>query len=124
MPTIKAFTLAAKKKQLNIVFDKKHSKYNLDLSYEYIRICSPLDGIDVPHVKTIVAHKKSVQLTNIESVGKHGYRFIFDDNHSALYSGEYLLMITNEQEQRWQHYLFELKKSGFSREATIDITQL
>ena len=63
-------------------------------------------------------------LSAIENVGKHGYRFIFDDLHSAIYSTEYLNLLIIEHEQRWQYYLTELKASGHSREAIINITQL
>jgi DUF971 family protein len=63
-------------------------------------------------------------LTAIESVGKHGHRLIFDDQHSAIYTSEYIALLIKEYSQRWEGYLLELKASGHSREATIDITQL
>ena len=93
------------------------------LHFEYLRVFTPAMNSS-PKKQTLVTHKKSVNLLAIESVGKHGYRFIFDDQHSAIYTFEYLLILSKEYEQRWQHYLTELKASGHSREAIINITQL
>ncbi|MBL4821985.1 MAG: DUF971 domain-containing protein [Colwellia sp.] len=91
------------------------------LSFEYLRVFSPTaDG----QKRALVSHKKSVKLTTVENVGKHGYRLTFDDQHFAIYSADYLELLIKEYEQRWQHYLSELKASGHSREAMINITQL
>ncbi|MFT7008517.1 MAG: DUF971 family protein [Colwellia sp.] len=91
------------------------------LSFEYLRVFTPTTG---KKQQALVSHKKSITLTAIENVGKHGYRFAFDDGHSAIYSSDYLELLINEQDQRWQHYLDELKASGHSREVMINITQL
>jgi len=72
----------------------------------------------------VTSHKKNVLLTHIESVAKHGYRLIFDDGHSAIFSEEYIQTLALEYESRWKNYLDELKISGHSREAMIDIKQL
>ncbi len=93
-----------------------------ELSFEYLRISSP-QAIN-SKTATVEAHKKQVQLMAIEAVGKHGYRFIFDDSHSAIYPVKYLEVLALEKEQRWQQYLAQLKASGHSREAMIDIQQL
>ncbi len=92
------------------------------LNFEYLRVFPPTT--DNHQKQALVSHKKEVKLTTIESVGKHGYRFIFDDQHSAIYSSNYLELLIKEYDQRWQHYLNELKTSGHSREAMINITQL
>ncbi|WP_114326801.1 gamma-butyrobetaine hydroxylase-like domain-containing protein [Candidatus Colwellia aromaticivorans] len=91
------------------------------LSFEYLRVFSPTTGNKQP---ALVSHKKSIMLTTLENVGKHGYRLTFDDQHSAIYSSDYLEQLIKEHDQRWQHYLSELKASGHSREAMINITQL
>lgn len=91
------------------------------LSFEYLRVFTPTTG---NKQQALVSHKKSITLTTIENVGKHGYRLTFDDQHSAIYSLEYLELLIKEHDHRWQHYLSELKASGHSREATINITQL
>lgn len=91
------------------------------LSFEYLRVFTPSTGNKQP---SLITHKKSITLIRIENVGKHGYRLTFDDQHSAIYSSDYIELLTKEYEQRWQHYLGELKASGHSREAMINFTQL
>ena len=93
------------------------------LSFEYLRVFPPnLEG--PTQQKQLITNKKLVSITAIESVGKHGYRFIFDDQFSAIYPADYLMVLIKEQKQRWQHYLEEMKASGHSREAIINVTQL
>ncbi len=93
------------------------------LSFEYLRVFTPT--ISSPSKQTpLVTHKKMIMLVAIENVGKHGYRLVFDDQHSAIYSAEYLALLIKEYEQRWLHYLTEIQASGHSREAMINITQL
>jgi len=124
---IKRFTLNNHQKKLTIAFSDDQS---FELSFEYLRVLSPQKS----KKNTIEAHQKQVQLILIENVGKHGFRFIFDDQHaanqqsanqhSAIYSSEYLTLLCQEYEQRWQQYLHELQALGYSREAMINITQL
>lgn len=116
---IDRFTLNQSQKTLTIAFNQEQT---FTLSFEYLRVFSP-------HTKkkksdTIEAHKIQVRLIAIEAVGKHGYRLIFDDNHSEIYSVNYLYEIAVGHEARWQDYLAQLKLSGHSREATINIKQL
>jgi DUF971 family protein len=122
MLNIKRFSLQPKQAKLAIDFSNKIMSV---LNYEYIRVFSPLDGFNSPaKKKTFIAHKQQVQLIAIESVAQHGYRFIFNDQHSAIYSVEYLKDLCKNEQKLWQEYLAELKKSGHTREATISITQL
>jgi len=93
----------------------------VQLSCEYLRVFTPITS-NKP--QALVSHKKSIKLTTIENVGKHGYRLVFDDQHSAIYTSDYLELLIKEHVQRWQHYLSELKASGHSRETMINITQL
>jgi DUF971 family protein len=116
MLTISRFIIHTKQQQLAWQFS---SKEICQLPFEYLRVCSPLNS-----AKQLVAHKKAVQLIRIESVGKHGYRLIFDDGHSAIYSIAYLGELFNNQRSRWAQYLEQLQQSGQSREAKIDIRQL
>lgn len=113
---IKRFLINTSEKSITIDFIHGDTAC---LSFEYLRVFTPM-----AKQNALVSHKKHVVLTSIENVGKYGYRFIFDDQHSAIYSTEYLIVLINEYAQRWQHYLAELKTSGHSREATINITQL
>lgn len=116
---IEGFTLNQPEKHLTIAFSRKKT---FQLSFEYLRVFSP-QTIE-SKTAAVEAHKKQVRLLVIEAVGKHGYRFIFDDNHSAIYSFSYLEALALEQKQRWQQYLAQLKASGHSREAMINIKQL
>jgi len=106
---------------INIIMSKAVKGKNAQLSFEYLRVFSPITG---NKQQVLVSHKKSVILTAIENVGKHGYRLLFDDQHSEIYSSDYLALLIKEQDQRWQYYLAELKDSGQSREPMINITQL
>lgn len=117
---IKKFIINKNEKQLTINF---FSGKPACVSFEYLRVFTPKVAGSSKQ-QALVTHKKSIVLSAIENVGKHGYRFTFDDQHSAIYSAEYLLVLVNEHKQRWQHYLAELKSSAHSREAIINITQL
>lgn len=115
---ITGFNINNADNNLTITFNKSKVA---QLSFEYLRVFPP----NTDNTKqALVAHKKSIKLSSIENVGKHGYRLIFDDQHSAIYSSDYLELLIKEHDQRWQHYLSELKDSGHSREVTINITQL
>ncbi len=120
---IKKFTLNKVKHILTIEFiGKKAKSATIDFSFEFLRVFSPTPANNKQ--TPLVCHKKQVKLITIEPVGKHGYRFIFDDEHSEIYDSEYLLRIAEQQTQLWQQYLAAIKQSGHSREAMIDITQL
>jgi len=106
--------------------DVKAKINDAQLSFEYLRISSPEASgqKNKSGVAQVTCHKKGVALINIESVAKHGYRLIFDDGHQAIYSDEYLQILTTEFDVRWPQYLADLKTSGHSREAMIDFKQL
>ena len=127
MSNIQQFTCNSAAASLAILFDN-NAKVNtqaIELSYEYLRVFAPTDDKGQPTGLTPkVYHKKQVQLLNIESVGKHGYRFIFDDQHSNIYSVDYLHVLAVEYPQRWQHYLQSTKNAINSREATIEIKEV
>ena len=120
------FVIDNNQHSLTIKFAASKASENTELSFEYLRISSPANS--AKKLKSgqvaITSHKKAVLLVNIESVAKHGYRLIFDDDHSAIYSEEYLQVLAVEYKVRWPQYLAELKASGHSREAMIDIKQL
>jgi len=118
--SIKNFGINTNKKSITIDFINGDTAC---LSFEYLRISTPKTNNQAKQ-PTLVTNKKLVTLAAIENVAKHGYRFVFDDQHNAIYTAKYLTLLTKEHEQRWQHYLTELKASGHSREAIINITQL
>jgi len=123
MQKITHFSLNNKANSLQLTFEQTG---NIQLTYEYLRVYStqaektPAQGQE----SQFVFHKKQVKLLNIEAVGKHGYRFIFDDNHKAIYSETYLLTLYNEHRQRWQAYLAETNASANSREASIQFKEV
>lgn len=119
MVKIERFILKQAEQKLSIYLVKDQL---IELTFEYLRVFSP-QSVNKKN-PTVEAHKKNIQLIAIESVGKHGFRLIFDDEHSAIYSAEYLELLALEYTERWQHYLAQLKASGHSREAMINITQL
>ena len=99
--------------------------FQQSLSYEFLRVYSPLEQTSVKgKPKPPVSHKKMVKLIAIESVGKHGFRFIFDDQHVAIYGQQLLQEYAHNKSRLWQQYSDALKLSGHSREAMIDIKQL
>ncbi|MBU2870129.1 gamma-butyrobetaine hydroxylase-like domain-containing protein [Colwellia sp. E2M01] len=106
------------------VGSNRENQQGAELSFEYLRISSPNELAKKAKQGQVVCHKKEVNLSRIESVAKHGYRFIFDDEHSAIYSEDYIQTLIAEQDSRWQSYLVELKASGHSRETMIDFKQL
>ncbi|PKH85538.1 gamma-butyrobetaine hydroxylase-like domain-containing protein [Colwellia sp. Bg11-28] len=111
---------------LTVEFSANENITSTQLSFEYLRISSDANSAKKNKAGQIqvTSHKKNVLLISIESVAKHGYRLIFDDEHSAIFSEEYLQTLALEYETRWQTYLSALKDSGHSREAMIDFKQL
>lgn len=117
---------------LSVLFDEsafgsveQDSSNAIDLSFEYLRVFAPTDDKgQAIGLTPKIYHKKQVQLLKIESVGKHGHRFIFNDGHSNIYSGDYLQRLAAEYQQRWQQYLQSANTAINSREATIEITEL
>ncbi|TWX68629.1 DUF971 domain-containing protein [Colwellia demingiae] len=111
---------------LTIEFSANENIANTQLSFEYLRISSDANSAKKNKAGQVqvTSHKKNVLLVNIESVAKHGYRLIFNDGHSAIFSEEFIQTLALEYETRWQDYLSELKDSGHSREAMIDFKQL
>lgn len=122
---VSQFIFDNSQQQLTLVLSGADGLVRKQLSFEYLRISSPEKSPTKPNTpQAIISHKKDVLLINIESVGKHGYRLIFNDSHSAIYGEDYLEIIAVNYDDRWQQYLSALKTSGHSREAMIDIKQV
>ncbi|MGL1957040.1 MAG: gamma-butyrobetaine hydroxylase-like domain-containing protein [Colwellia sp.] len=121
--TIKQFTLNQASKNLTIIVSNKETDREVELSFEYLRIFPMVEGNSKEN-KSLITHKKQVRLVTVEVVGKHGYRLLFDDQFSAIYSAKYLMILAEQYSQRWESYLSDIKASGHSREAMINITQL
>lgn len=125
---IKHFTLNKDAKQLEIQLSNAENdsttQSRLNCSFEFLRVFSPSEWQKIQPEMPTVFHKKHVQLNTIESVGKHGYRFIFDDGHSDLFTPEYMENITKQHDALWDAYLAKTNNAGNNREQAIDITQL
>ncbi len=95
------------------------------LSFEFLRVYSPIEKTTVKgQPKPPVSHKKQVQILAIEPVAKHGYRIVFDDQHTAIYSALLLNEYAHNKNRLWQEYLTALKLTGHSREAMIEFKQV
>lgn len=113
------FSIDKKAKSLRVDL---FSGQSLNLSFEYLRVCSPAEA--QAKNSQLVAHKKLVMLAIIESVGKHGYRFVFDDGHHAIYPADYLLNLAESYETRWTEYLQQIEQSPLSREPSINFKEV
>lgn len=128
MQTISKFTLYSEQATLEVKLNQGSSQTNdlLSLPYEYLRIFSPSELKKVHSNKKPstpltpqVFHKKNVQISAIEPVGKHGHRFIFDDGFSDIYSTLELVELSTNYNDYWTQYLNGLTATQ-SREESIN----
>lgn len=129
MLKIKAFTFDNQQNQLQVSLASKDDKLTdtWTFSFEFLRVIPfPVQPNQAgkEQAQKVPAHKKAVKLISIESVGKHGHRFVFDDEHHTIYSLDQLSLLHQQADILWQQYLDALSASGHSREAMIDIVQL
>ncbi|MGJ8691567.1 MAG: gamma-butyrobetaine hydroxylase-like domain-containing protein [Thalassotalea sp.] len=117
MSKITRFTLQTSSNSLLFNFENGEQG---QLSYEYLRVIPAL--LTAPNKPT--ANKKSVQVYGIENVGKHGYRFIFNDSHSYLLTNDDLNDLISNEQKYWQQYNESLTAAKMTREAKIDILNL
>ena len=128
MTNISKFTLNADQDILEISLKDSSTEQSkpLSLSCEYLRIFSPSEcqkshSAKAPTPNNIpqVFHKKNVQLSHIEPLGKHGHRFIFNDGFNDIYSTTHLLELANKFDENWALYLNGLTSTN-SREESIN----
>ncbi|TWX55276.1 gamma-butyrobetaine hydroxylase-like domain-containing protein [Colwellia hornerae] len=115
------FTLDRKQKKLTLNVDSNHQ---LNFSFEYLRVFSPVEtktknGVKIPEV----FHKKEVQLTDIEPLGKYGHRLVFDDKHSAIFTDQTFKNLFDSYDVNWQNYCRSLTTSQ-NREASISFVEV
>lgn len=61
--------------------------------------------------------KRDVAIMAVEPVGHYAIKLTFDDGHdSGIFSWDYLYLLCQEQEARWQSYLADLVAAGASRD--------
>lgn len=128
MTNISKFTLNANQDVLEISLKDSLAEQSnpLSLSYEYLRIFSPSEcqkahSAKQPTPNNIpqVFHKKHIQLSHIEPLGKHGHRFIFNDGFNDIYSTAHLLELAYKFDANWSLYLSGLTSTN-SREESIN----
>lgn len=118
--TIEKLIINNQEKNLTVAFNRGKT---FTLSFEYLRVFTSAKKV-IKGQPELICHKKAVLINAIEPVGKHGFRLLFDDEHNAIFSEEYLKELAINNDSYWQQYLSQLQQSGHSREAMINITQL
>lgn len=123
MTSITQFVIDKTAKQL--IVQRTNAK-PLVFAMEFLRVIDDTSstGKNATGKGNLVTNKKHVLLVNIESISKHGFRFLFDDGFNRIIDQGTLEHLSSNDESLWQHYLDEVKKSGLTREATIDIKAL
>ncbi len=115
------FTLSSKQQKLTLNFEDDQQ---LSFSFEYLRVFSPSENKAKNGAKTPqVFHKKDVQITSIEPLGKYGHRLVFDDQHSAIFTDEVFSILYKNYQQNWQSYSDTLTSSQ-NREASISFVEV
>ncbi len=113
------------------LIDSKQSILTVELSgktpwqfpMEFLRVID-LNGINTNAKQALVTNKKEVQLVNIESVGKHGFRLCFNDSYQTILTENQFKQLHAQHDPLWQAYLDAIKNSGLTRETAIDIKAL
>lgn len=119
--SIECFNLNTAQQTITIRFADKLTR---NLSVEFLRVFSPTAQAEKKKSIAAISNKSKVKLTTIESVAKHGYRFIFDDQHNAVFSPSYLRDLCLNNAAYWQQYLDELQQAGANNQPSIEIKQL
>lgn len=120
MSSITRFIIDSKQRVLTVELSEKST---WEFPMEYLRVID-LNGITANAKQTLVTNKKEVQLNNIESVGKHGYRLCFDDSYQVVLTQQQLGQLNLHYESLWRAYLDAIKNSGLTRETAIDFKAL
>ena len=85
---------------------------------ELLRVESPSAEVQghSPSQKQLVSGRRHVGIMSLEPVGNYAVRLNFDDLHdTGLFSWSFLYDLGMNQDDVWENYLYELDKSGLSR---------
>ena len=91
-----------------------------DLPAEYLRVFSPSAEVQGHGggEGALVTDKETVNVTEIEPIGRYAVRLIFDDGHNTgLYTWPILYELGNDYETKWRRYLTRLEEAGQPRSA-------
>lgn len=116
---ITQFIIENNKQSLTI---QASDKRRFSLTGEFLRVLAP--AVASNKNPQPVSNKKLTKIMAIESVGKHGFRLLFDDGFSDIYSPQYLVNLGVNMDSHWQQYLDALATHKLTREATIAIKSL
>ena len=103
------------KDQLMVAFEDGE---NFEFTAEYLRVMSPSAEVQghAPDQRKTVPGKRSVKISNIDTVGHYAVTLIFDDGHdSGVYSWKHLYEIGKNKDYLWERYVLELEEQGMSR---------
>lgn len=97
---------------------------SISLTFEYLRIFSPTESKKVQSSKSTstspqVFHKKQIKISTIDLLGKHGYRFIFNDGFTDVFSDADLINLYQQYDDSWATYEASLSSIN-SREENIN----
>jgi len=110
--------LHKKSRILEIAFDDGK---RFKLSCEYLRVYSPSAEVagHGPGQEVLQIGKEDVSINAIEPVGNYAVQLMFDDNHdTGIYSWDYLYELGEQQQEKWQQYLYRLKQAGYEHNAS------
>ncbi|WP_293370221.1 DUF971 domain-containing protein [Nevskia sp.] len=124
MPVPTDIKLHRKSRVLEVVWADRTDS----LPLEYLRVFSPSaevrgHGGGEP---MLVAGKRDVNVTGVDSVGRYAVRLRFDDGHdSGLYSWPTLRELADKRGEWWPRYEQRLAEHGMSRDnATVKLSAL
>jgi DUF971 family protein len=115
-PAPTGITLHRKSRVLEIAFSDD-SRFSLP--FEYLRVYSPSAEVrgHGPGQETLQQGKRDVDIVEVEPVGNYAIKPVFSDGHdTGLYSWDYLYLLGQEQDARWQEYLDRLERDGGTRD--------
>ena len=114
--TVESLVLHRQSRQLEVAFSDGQ---RFMLPCEYLRVNSPSAEVQGHHPsqRVLVAGKREVNISAIDTVGHYAVCLRFTDGHaSGIYSWETLYRLGIEQAERWPAYLAELERAGLSRD--------
>lgn len=103
-------------RRLEIAFDDGSA---ISLPAELLRVESPSAAVQGHHPaqKRIVAGKRQVAISAIESVGNYAIRIRFSDGHdTGIYTWAWLHRMGRDQAQVWSAYEAALAAAGLTRD--------
>ncbi|SMC38195.1 gamma-butyrobetaine hydroxylase-like domain-containing protein [Polynucleobacter kasalickyi] len=92
------------------------------LPFEFLRVHSPSAEVrgHGPGQEVLQTGKRNVSILSLEPVGNYAIKPTFTDGHdSGLFTWEYLLELSQNQEGMWQEYLAKLEAAGVTRDTPM-----